>query len=62
MGETKDTENIWNFFDTWFMSKKRKNTMEKTLHFVKNGQILVENVIVMLEDFITHVGEYPICR
>jgi hypothetical protein len=28
--------------------KKQINTMEKTLHFVKNLEILVENVIVML--------------
>jgi hypothetical protein len=28
------------------------------LDFVRNGQILVENVIVILEDYITHVGEY----
>jgi len=45
-GEAKDKENLWNFFDTYH-DLENKKYYAKTLVFVKNGQILVVNVIVI---------------
>jgi hypothetical protein len=56
-GETKDTENLWNFFDTWFEQETNKYYGED-FAFCQKFRDIGGKCYCYVDDFITHVGEY----
>jgi len=56
-GETKDTENLWNFFDTWFEQETNKYYGED-FAFCQKWRDIGGKCYCYVDDFITHVGEY----
>jgi len=56
-GEAKDTENLWNFFDTWFDQKTNKYYGED-FAFCQKFRDIGGKCYCYVDDFITHVGEY----
>jgi hypothetical protein len=56
-GETKDTENLWNFFDTWFDQETNKYYGED-FAFCQKFRDIGGKCYCYVDDFITHVGEY----
>jgi hypothetical protein len=56
-GETKDTENLWNFFDTWFEQETNKYYGED-FAFCQKWRDIGGKCYCYIDDFITHVGEY----
>jgi hypothetical protein len=56
-GEEKDTENLWNFFDTWFDSTTNKYYGED-FAFCQKWRDIGGKCYCYVNDFITHVGEY----
>ena len=56
-GETKDTENLWNFFDTWFDQETNKYYGED-FAFCQKWRDIGGKCYCYVDDFITHVGEY----
>ena len=56
-GETKDTENLWNFFDTWFDQETYKYYGED-FAFCQKFRDIGGKCYCYVDDFITHVGEY----
>jgi hypothetical protein len=56
-GEAKDTENLWNFFDTWFDQATNKYYGED-FAFCQKFRDIGGKCYCYIDDFITHVGEY----
>ena len=56
-GEAKDTENLWNFFDTWFDQATNKYYGED-FAFCQKWRDIGGKCYCYVNDFITHVGEY----
>jgi len=56
-GEEKDTENLWNFFDTWFDQATNKYYGED-FAFCQKWRDIGGKCYCYVNDFITHVGEY----
>jgi hypothetical protein len=56
-GEAKDTENLWNFFDTWFDQETNKYYGED-FAFCQKWRDIGGKCYCYVNDFITHVGEY----
>ena len=56
-GETKDTENLWNFFDTWFEQETNKYYGED-FGFCKKWTAIGGKCYCYVNDDITHIGEY----
>jgi hypothetical protein len=56
-GETKDTDNLWNFFDTWFDQATNKYYGED-FAFCQKWRDIGGKCYCYVDDFITHVGEY----
>ena len=56
-GEAKDTDNLWNFFDTWFDQETNKYYGED-FAFCQKWRDIGGKCYCYVDDFITHVGEY----
>jgi hypothetical protein len=56
-GEAKDTNNLWNFFDTWFDQETNKYYGED-FAFCQKWRDIGGKCYCYVNDFITHVGEY----
>jgi hypothetical protein len=56
-GEAKDTDNLWNFFDTWFDEATNKYYGED-FAFCQKWRDIGGKCYCYVNDFITHVGEY----
>jgi hypothetical protein len=56
-GEAKDTDNLWNFFDTWFDQETNKYYGED-FAFCQKFRDIGGKCYCYVDDFITHVGEY----
>lgn len=56
-GEPKETENLWNFFDTWFDQSTNKYYGED-FAFCQKWRDIGGKCYCYIDDFITHVGEY----
>jgi hypothetical protein len=56
-GEAKDTDNLWNFFDTWFDQATNKYYGED-FAFCQKWRDIGGKCYCYVNDFITHVGEY----
>jgi hypothetical protein len=56
-GEPRDSENLWNFFDTWFDEKTNKYYGED-FAFCQKWRDIGGKCYCYVDEFITHVGEY----
>jgi hypothetical protein len=56
-GEAKDTENLWNFFDTWFDQETNRYYGED-FAFCQKWRDIGGKCYCYINDFIAHVGEY----
>jgi hypothetical protein len=56
-GKEKDTDNLWNFFDTWFDQSTNKYYGED-FAFCQKWRDIGGKCYCYVNDFITHIGEY----
>ena len=56
-GDTQETDNLWNFFDTWFDQSTNRYYGED-FAFCQKWRDIGGKCYCYVDDFITHVGEY----
>jgi hypothetical protein len=56
-GDPKETDNLWNFFDTWFDQSTNRYYGED-FAFCQKWRDIGGKCYCYVDDFITHVGEY----
>ncbi len=56
-GEPKETDNLWNFFDTWFDQKTNRYYGED-FAFCQKWRDIGGKCYCYINDYIAHVGEY----
>jgi hypothetical protein len=56
-GDSQETDNLWNFFDTWFDQSTNRYYGED-FAFCQKWRDIGGKCYCYVDDFITHVGEY----